>query len=309
MSLDPRAQGCHCPSFGFPTASTPSPVLPSPQSPPGTPQGQEVMCQGTCAMDLSAKAPQGVVAGGWCHPGPRPHHGSEVSWGGKGGCRVERSSSVSARPVPNLHQPETMTMTGVGIKMKNVSVILTSWRHPAQGTEGREAPGRPSLPRRVPRQRKESLMRPRCAAVVGAARLSAARGNNREDDRAGTRWQGRVVSDSPAFMSASTTAPRWQGWRGVGRAPRPHARDPCPNPAPGVTGERERLSLVMLRHRLRGSWQRVSQPWFPGAEREQDRDVLARPALAPAIQGWQRLVTFSGSSPFLPGILSSFFFI
>lgn len=47
---------------------------------------------------------------------PSPERGPPAHPGGKGGCRVERSSSVSARPVPSLHQPETMTMTVVEIK-------------------------------------------------------------------------------------------------------------------------------------------------------------------------------------------------
>lgn len=47
---------------------------------------------------------------------PSPERGPPAHPGDKGGCRVERSSSVSARPVPNLHQPETMTMTVVEIK-------------------------------------------------------------------------------------------------------------------------------------------------------------------------------------------------
>lgn len=123
----------------------------------------------------------------------------------------------------------------------------------------------------------------------GAARLSAARGNNREDDCAGTHSQGRAVSDSPAFMSTANNCSGLARLAGVGGTPQPHTRDPCPNPVPGAM-ERERPSLAVLRHRLRGSWPRVSQPWFPGAEQEQDGDVLARPSLVPAIQGWQRLV-------------------
>lgn len=59
---------------------------------------------------------------------------------GEGGSRLERSSSsVSGRPVPNSHQPKTMTMTVAEYKeMKNVSAILTSGKHPAWGTQGQE---------------------------------------------------------------------------------------------------------------------------------------------------------------------------
>lgn len=35
LSPDTPAQGCHCPAFGFPTTSTPSPLVPSPGSPTG----------------------------------------------------------------------------------------------------------------------------------------------------------------------------------------------------------------------------------------------------------------------------------
>lgn len=99
-----------------------------------------------------------------------PVPGAEPS--GRGSCRVEQSSSVRARPVPHLQQPETMVMTVVGTEMKNVSAISMGWKHPAQGTEGAARPRTavtPSSPARkgVPNASKTWNR-------SGAARLSAA---------------------------------------------------------------------------------------------------------------------------------------
>lgn len=87
--------------------------------------------------------------------------------------------------------------------MKNVSAILMSWKHPAQGTEGREGGSRPAIATTLhaPAAKGVPNASKMWSPSRGAARLSAAvaaQGNNWEDYRVGNRSQGRVDSDSPA---------------------------------------------------------------------------------------------------------------
>lgn len=64
-------------------------------------------------MDQGAKAPGGLAAG--CSTISIPGMGPPAGSGDKSGCG-QREQHISARPVPNLHQPRTMTMTMVEIK-------------------------------------------------------------------------------------------------------------------------------------------------------------------------------------------------
>jgi len=142
----PRARGCHCPILGFVAASSRHPQCCRAPGAPGTtggschdPESSATPCPrpaAGCLLRLSprpspdtgtAPAPSlRAVPRTWAQnpPGKRRQEAGAVpvpvpvpcASRGEGGCRVERSSSVSARPVPSLHQPETMTMTVVEVK-------------------------------------------------------------------------------------------------------------------------------------------------------------------------------------------------
>lgn len=81
---------------------------------------REAVCRGSRAGQHHGPGCKSPWGSGGRRPvpsrSPSPEQGPPARPGGKGGCRVERSSSVSARPVPSLHQPETMMMTVVGMK-------------------------------------------------------------------------------------------------------------------------------------------------------------------------------------------------
>lgn len=87
--------------------------------------------------------------------------------------------------------------------MKNVSVILTSWKHPARGTEGWEGGSRPAIAatphapaaKGVP---NASKMRSPSRGAAWLSAALAAQGSNWGDYHVGNRSQGRVASYSPA---------------------------------------------------------------------------------------------------------------
>lgn len=84
-----------------------------------------------------------------------------------------------------------------------MSAILMSWKHPAQGTEGREGGSWPAIAATLhaPAAKGVPNASKMWSPSWGAALLSAAvaaQGNNWEDYRVGNCSQGRVASDSPA---------------------------------------------------------------------------------------------------------------
>lgn len=157
-------------------------------------------------MDLGAKGPWGAVAGGRCHPGPCPHPRSKAfrASGGQGrlpgGAEQQRQCTASSQFAPARNNDDDSSRNR---EMKNVSAILMSWKHPAQGMERQEGGSRPAIAvtLRAPAAKGVPNASKMWNPSRGAAWLSAAvaaQGSNWEDYPVGNCSQGREVSDSPS---------------------------------------------------------------------------------------------------------------